>query len=499
MMGQSSLANQALAQPIWSTPFDDAEVFELAPIALLLEDLSKLQGLLRQWRSEGVTDLESYLREDPERILQCYNTMRIIKMNRKTRALFGIGATTDIRAGMARIYRRCAGPLIERLLFFWRGETSFSAKTWLENAQGRRIDFRVQGAVLSGHDSDWSRVLITYEDISSEELILRQLTASEQYARSVFEQSPSALMVNDLSEVKALYDGLRASGVTDFHDYLSKHDDFLIRCMRGIKILDFNQQTLSLFGAANKAELLSRFQNHGYMDLSKDMAEGFYTLWQGKLSRQMEVVNYTVSGMPLNLVSQTSIVAGCEESWALQLLALTDITARKQAEARLEFLSKHDILTGLYNRSAFLDEIARLDCANCFPVTIFMIDMDGLKEANDALGHAGGDRLLARVGKVLAKTAEKSACAARIGGDEFALVMAHAGEEEAEQIAARIKNLLVLDNAVEDGPALSLSFGASTCHGPGCLEATVRAADLRMYEAKRRFYAARPECDRRAR
>ena len=76
-------------------------------------------------------------------------------------------------------------------------------------------------------------------------------------------------------------------------------------------------------------------------------------------------------------------------------VALTDITARKKAEAYLEFLGKHDVLTKLYNRSFYVDEFNRLERKGPSPLTIIMADLNGLKEANDQLGHSAGDELLA--------------------------------------------------------------------------------------------------------
>ena len=92
------------------------------------------------------------------------------------------------------------------------------------------------------------------------------------------------------------------------------------------------------------------------------------------------------------------------------------ITARKKAEAYLEFLGKHDVLTKLKNRSFYIDEINRLERKGPFPVTAIAVDVNGLKGVNDQLGHAAGDALLRRAGEVLAKAVEKPFQAARIGG-----------------------------------------------------------------------------------
>ncbi len=73
-------------------------------------------------------------------------------------------------------------------------------------------------------------------------------------------------------------------------------------------------------------------------------------------------------------------------------VALTDITARKKAEAYLEYLGKHDVLTKIYNRSFYVDELNRLERKGPAPITIIVADHERLKAANDQLGHAAGRR-----------------------------------------------------------------------------------------------------------
>ena len=85
------------------------------------------------------------------------------------------------------------------------------------------------------------------------------------------------------------------------------------------------------------------------------------------------------------------MLPGHERDWSLVQVALTDITARKKAEAYLEYLGTHDVLTKLYNRSFYVDELNRLERKGPHPVTIIMADLNGLKAANDELGHAAGD------------------------------------------------------------------------------------------------------------
>jgi len=169
-------------------------------------------------------------------------------------------------------------------------------------------------------------------------------------------------------------------------------------------------------------------------------------------------------------------------------VALTDITARKKAEAYLEFLGRHDTLTKLFNRGYFVDELNRLERKGPFPISIVMIDLNGLKVANDQLGHAAGDALLRRAGEVLGEAAAGQ-CAARIGGDEFVLLLPATDARGAEQAMERLQRLVEVSNQFYPGLSLSLSMGAATGQPGERLEQVSRRADLAMYVAKRAHYA----------
>jgi diguanylate cyclase (GGDEF)-like protein len=170
-------------------------------------------------------------------------------------------------------------------------------------------------------------------------------------------------------------------------------------------------------------------------------------------------------------------------------VALTDITARKKAEAYLEFLGKHDVLTKLYNRSFYVDELNRLERKGPWPVTIVVADLNGLKNANDTLGHGAGDALLRRAGEVLGEAVEKPCHAARIGGDEFAVLMPATEARDGQAMLENIQTLVDLNNQFYSGPELSFAMASATSRPGERLEAVVKRADALMYRAKREYYA----------
>ncbi len=477
---------------------DDASMFELAPVSLWLEDYSELKALLDEWRRAGVTDLRAYLREDLDRVRRCASRLKVVKVNAKTLSLFEVASLAELVANLGSIFRDdMMLTHLEELVQLWEGKTQFASETVNYAMSGRRLDIQLRGAILPGYEQSWRRVLIAIEDVTERETARRKLTISEDYARGLLQHSPVSLWVEDFSKVKQLIDEARERGIVDFRVFTDVHPEFVHRCMSEIRVIDVNRRTLELFAAPSKQVLLQRLGDVFRDKMEQPFREQLIDLWDGKLFQQREVVNYSLDGAELHFLMQFSVLPGREHNWSLVQVALTDITARKKAEAYLEFLGKHDVLTKLYNRSFYIDEINRLERKGFAPVTIVMADLNGLKTANDQYGHAAGDELLRRAGEVLVKVAEKPCCAARIGGDEFAILMPNADEAAGEAMMEDIHKLAELNNQFYTAAPLSFSMGAATSRPGERLESVARRADILMYDAKRRHYSAEHR-DRRA-
>ena len=476
-----------------------ADMFELAPVSLWLEDYSELKRLFERWRADGVTDLREYLYAHREKVAECSRCLRILKVNRRTLELFGADDLEHLVSQLDAVFRDdMFEQHVEELAALWDGETRFRSQTVNYTLSGQRLDILLNATILPGHEHDWSRVLLSIEDLTPRMHAQRELLRSEQYARGLFEHSPVSLWVEDFSSVKRLLDDVRARGITDFRTFIDVHPEFVERCMQEIRVVDVNRQTLAMFQAPDREQLLKQLGEVFRDDMQAHFAEQLIDLWNGKLFQQRETVNYALTGEPVNVYMQFSVLPGHEADWALVLVSLTDITARKKAEAYLEFLGKHDVLTKLRNRSYYSDELNRLARKGPFPVTVVILDLNGLKPVNDQLGHAAGDALLRRAGEVLAKAADRPACAARIGGDEFALLLPGLDERGGQHVIDNVLKLVELNNQFYPGALLSFSIGMAACESGDRLEGTVALADARMYEAKRAYYLSTGQ-DRRKR
>lgn len=137
-----------------------------------------------------------------------------------------------------------------------------------------------------------------------------------------------------------------------------------------------------------------------------------------------------------------------------------DITERKTTEEQILYLSYYDQLTGLYNRRFYEEELKRIDTKGNLPITLIMADVNGLKLTNDAFGHIYGDRLLKAIADAMKKEIRGDDILARIGGDEFVLLLPKTDVIEAELIIKRLKDKT--SQIAIDKISASVSFGYDT-------------------------------------
>ncbi len=478
---------------------DFEHMFDLAPVSLWLEDFSALKVLFDRWRAEGVSDLRAHLQADPQRVRECSACLKPLRVNQRTLEMLAADSAEALFAQLDRVFRddmhaRFANEL-EQL---WSGTPGFDNHTVNYALDGRRLDVVVHARILPGHETTWGRVLVSLEDVTAQTQSTQRLEQSERYAHDLFDHSPVSLWVEDFSAVKRLMDDVRARGISDFKTFLKVHPEFVTRCMQEIRVLDVNRQTLEMFGALDKEALLNNLSLVFRDEMQESFSEQLQDLWNGKLTQHREVVNYALSGDAVHIHMQFSVLDGHRDDWGLVLLSLVDITARKKAEAYLEYLGKHDVLTQLRNRAFFVEELNRITRRGPWPLSVVTIDLNGLKAVNDEQGHAAGDALLRRVGEVLAKTVEASDCAARIGGDEFTVLMPGSDLPGAQALVERIASVVEMNNQFYPGQPLSLAIGVASCTSGDQVEATLHKADQAMYEEKVRYYAQLP-ADRRRR
>ena len=201
---------------------------------------------------------------------------------------------------------------------------------------------------------------------------------------------------------------------------------------------------------------------------------------------EAEVLHKDGHKIAVELVGKTVVINGEPH----RLGALRDITARKHAEARIQYMAHHDMLTGLPNRAYLTERLATilaLARRHGTLAAIMFVDLDNFKTVNDSLGHHVGDALLKEVAVRIKAVLREADMVSRLGGDEFLVILADfAAPEDAAKVADKLLQVISAPIAIE-GRQLSAnaSIGISVFPRDGDnAEDLIRRADAAMYSAK---------------
>src|SRR6056297_3204220 len=195
-----------------------------------------------------------------------------------------------------------------------------------------------------------------------------------------------------------------------------------------------------------------------------------------------ETVEYLVNAFDKDLEVRASKLENKDGSISI-LEVIEDITEKKERQREIEYLNLHDHLTGIYNRRFFEKEINRLYIDKNLPISIITLDVNGLKFINDTFGHSKGDQILIKIAKVMKNSVESNEIVARIGGDEFSLILPKCSENKASEIADRIKENI--DKESEKGVPFTLAIGFHTKEKPEEeISEVLKKAESKMYTNK---------------
>ncbi len=243
-------------------------------------------------------------------------------------------------------------------------------------------------------------------------------------------------------------------------------------------------------------------------DRQHELEEILERIRRGERIEHYETVRRHKNGGAIEVSMSVSPVIGPEGRVDGAAVICRDITERKQFESRLRFLADHDVLTGLFNRRRFIQELAhQVEVSMRYGQSgaVLILDLDNFKEINDSLGHGAGDDAVRTASLALASRLRSSDVLARLGGDEFAVLLPYGDEENARAVASGLLDALRRHPVFVAGRRMRVTTSIGVAlFGPGeglDSEALLSNADIAMYQAKEagrdRFavYSPAPERD----
>ena len=309
----------------------------------------------------------------------------------------------------------------------------------------------------------------------------------------------------------------------ELHSALRERDDALLRSRHSLlladKVFESTLEGILITDGSGVIQMVnpafSRITGYGseealgktpaLLKSGKQPPDFYRHLWQSLKESgvwQGEVVNRRKGGLLYTEHLSITAIRDADGACLHYVAVFSDITQRKQSEERLHFLANHDALTGLPNRTLFLERLQEA-IEHAQPArsqfALLFVDLDRFKLVNDTLGHHAGDELLVRIASVLLRHAPQHSTVARLSGDEFILLLPVV--ERVTQVAALAQQLLdgVTEQSGLTGHELfiSASIGISMYPEDGVsADALLVNADSAMYQAKERgknnfqFYTA---------
>jgi diguanylate cyclase len=215
----------------------------------------------------------------------------------------------------------------------------------------------------------------------------------------------------------------------------------------------------------------------GLLDYSADQ-----TQMDGNQQREYKIL--TSRNGNKKIISSSEAFIKDESANILGLvIVFRDVTEEKQKEAEVRYLGYHDKLTGLHNRTYFEEVLNRLDSKTYLPLGIIMGDCNGLKMVNDVFGHEEGDKLLKHIGDIFKSICGDDGIIARVGGDEFAIILPCTSLERINFIISSIKQMCEIRNSDPIIPSIALGASIKTDSNED-IKKVYKLAEDRMYNNK---------------
>jgi diguanylate cyclase (GGDEF)-like protein len=342
-------------------------------------------------------------------------------------------------------------------------------------------------------------IIAFVEDVTELKLAEESIIASEKKYRLLFKSSPVAMVERDAGALKQHLERLRADGISNLRSYFDQHPGELIRCMQLIKTVDSNSAFLDLMEAQTWDEIDSGFKMtnspEDFMRMAQDI---ILMVAEGNIFSEREETFMTLRGNKKSVLGKSLPLSGHEDTLSRIVVAMVDITKRRQAEEALRTSEQlfreqamQDILTGLYNRRYLYQSLTeQIDQAktNGSLISLIFMDLDRFKAVVDTYGHLNGSRAIKEVAETIRETLEKPAYAVAYAGDEFVVVLPGFDPAEASvqarKIQDRIRNRVFLrDQGLE--LRIQSSFGIATYpYHADDMTNLLAAADQALFGAK---------------
>ncbi len=264
------------------------------------------------------------------------------------------------------------------------------------------------------------------------------------------------------------------------------------------QILEKKLDNVMLYEAENGLDITEKIMQHNIqvciLDIIMPVKNGFQVLREIKEHpAAMDIPVIVCTGIDDGQAVERALSLGAydyfpkplsEEAMKISLpCKVRNALELMKRKEEIIYLNYHDKLTGFYNRRFCEEEMRRIDTERNLPISLIFGDVNGLKLTNDAFGHHAGDRLLTKIAGIIRSECRKGELIARMGGDEFLIVLPRTKAEDAEKLINRIREKCAKGKEDPIKPSIAMGYAVKELAGQD-LKAVYRAAEDKMYNNK---------------
>ncbi len=300
------------------------DIFLNSPVALWELDFSSVKKIFDQvGENLNLDEIENYM----PLLKQAALEIELSDFNQTSLEIFEPAREDHVRKEWLNVVNTgdTLQALAKGMYTLWRDGDFPAIETPLRSFQGKDIDALVDVAVGTGHETDWSRIILSAVDITERK-------QAETRLRDLFLTSPVALFEADFSAIKNRLDAF-AKEYGDVKDYILKNPQSMQGAGSSVRMLDANLKAIELYEADDIPKMLAGFRLAISPDSMIALRDGVIALWEGENEYPIETTHKTLKGNKKNVVVRFSIRPGYEESWEYVNISVDDVTEQRAAEA----------------------------------------------------------------------------------------------------------------------------------------------------------------------